>query len=972
MTVVASGELELKLSQSSLTAIEKSLQTSFNKARNINAGLDPKASRSIEGALTDAAKKAGAPAANQFAKAFSGDLGRLAGVVGGGLVAALGAATFAATGFDKAMSGVRAVADATGGEMGQLREAALAAGKATVFSASQAAQAEAELAKAGIDVADILSGGLRGALDLAAAGQIDLAEAATIAAQALNIFKLEGRETSHVADVLAAAANKSAADVSQLGQALRQGGLGASQAGLSLEETAGALALFADNALIGSDAGTSLKTFLARLVPSSNEAAGAMKDLGIEFFDANGNMKSLAAISDVLKEKLGGLTQQQRSLALTTIFGSDATRAATILYGAGAQGVREYTAAVNDQGAAGRNAAIQLDNLAGDLEQLKGSIETALIGAGSGGTTALRGLAQAANDAVGGFIELPSIIQFGATALAGLVGVSLSAAAAFGFLQPKIAATRLQLEGLGPAGAKAAAGLNAASKLTAFAGAATTLAFAIEFLDDRISEAISGKASVSKLTTALIELGDSGKVTGELAKQLGKDLGDLNKKTTGKITFSRDLKKDIKAVDESLAELAGKDLPLAKKAFTELADAAEKNGLPLDQLRRLLPKYGDALTANTNQLKLNAAEKRKAKAAAEELAAAELKANDAAETAFKRTAASLEARAKSLTVNLKGITAGLAESIFGGLIEGMDVEQVKEFSKQFEELGKAIGQSLDVGDLWAKLEADGTASIKSLNKALESQIKALSEWQENLRTVALRGGEEFALELQKMGPNAAGLIDKIAEATAPEFEKLKANFTTAGHLSGTAYAAQLQTELQIVAALAAGGGQKTAVEIAAGVIKGLGKVEPELIALVNALAAQLGIKIPITLDTAAANRQADLLIRKFAEIRGAGPVSAAEVGREERRLGVDLNGNGIIGRQSGGPFAANQTVLVGERGPELVRFRNGGTVVNNTETERVLAASTSIEQNITINEVTADPRVTAFTVATSLGQASTR
>ncbi|MEO6467503.1 MAG: phage tail tape measure protein, partial [Acidimicrobiia bacterium] len=284
---------------------------------------------------TGNASAAAAPKLMSHDKAMS-KLGTGAMIGGGLLVAGFGLAVGAAAQFDKAMSGVGAVSDASAAQMGRLRQAALDAGKATVFSASEAATAEAELAKAGVSTADILGGALRGSLDLAAAGQLELGEAATIAAQAMNVFKLEGSDVGHVADVLAAGANKSAADVSQLGQALQQGGLLARQTGLSLEDTVGALAAFADNALIGSDAGTSLKSMLQRLTPQSKEAKDLMQELGISAYDAAGQFIGLDKFAGNLKSSLKNLTPEQRNSALATIFGSDAVRAANILYDEGA------------------------------------------------------------------------------------------------------------------------------------------------------------------------------------------------------------------------------------------------------------------------------------------------------------------------------------------------------------------------------------------------------------------------------------------------------------------------------------------------------------------------------------------------------------------------------------------------------------------------------------------------------------
>jgi len=348
------------------------------------------------------------------ARTVVSDIGTAAGVSAIGIAAIGGAAVKASTEFNKSMSGVSAVAGATAGELATLREAALKAGADTVFSASEAATAQGELAKAGVSVADILGGALAGSLGLAAAGQLELGAAAEISAQALNIFGLAGDQTTRVADVLAAGANKSAADVAQLGDALRQGGLLAAQTGLSLEETTGVLSLFADNALIGSDAGTSLKTMLQRLAPATGPAARAMEELGLDFFDAQGAFVGIEEVAAQLQDRLGGLSDEQRQTALTTIFGSDAVRGASILMEGGAAAVRDYTTAVTDQGAAARMAAEQLNNLAGDIEQFKGSVETSLIRIGDLFDGVNRNIVQSGTEVVNVFNDFAETPAWGA------------------------------------------------------------------------------------------------------------------------------------------------------------------------------------------------------------------------------------------------------------------------------------------------------------------------------------------------------------------------------------------------------------------------------------------------------------------------------------------------------------------------------------------------------------------------------
>src|SRR5699024_12587 len=168
--------------------------------------------------------------------------------------------------FDHARAQVNAVSGATAEEFDAMRAAALEMGSTTVFSASEAALATEELAKAGLNAAQITGGALAGALDLAAAGGVGLAESATIAANTLNQFQLDASEMTSVADTFAGAANSSATSVTGLGESLKNAGTFAAQSGLSVQETIGILAAFGDQALTGAEAGTALRTTLLRLM----------------------------------------------------------------------------------------------------------------------------------------------------------------------------------------------------------------------------------------------------------------------------------------------------------------------------------------------------------------------------------------------------------------------------------------------------------------------------------------------------------------------------------------------------------------------------------------------------------------------------------------------------------------------------------------------------------------------------------
>ena len=177
-----------------------------------------------------------------------------------GAVAAVGfgVAAKASADFEQAMSYVKATGQDAAANFDALREAAVQMGAETAFSSSEAASGIENLLKAGVSATDVLGGGLKGSLDLAAAGSMAVGEASEIAATALTQFNLSGRDVPHVADLLAAGAGKAQGEVSDLGAALKQSGLVASQFGLSIEETVGGLSAFASAGLLGSDAGTSL------------------------------------------------------------------------------------------------------------------------------------------------------------------------------------------------------------------------------------------------------------------------------------------------------------------------------------------------------------------------------------------------------------------------------------------------------------------------------------------------------------------------------------------------------------------------------------------------------------------------------------------------------------------------------------------------------------------------------------------
>lgn len=317
------------------------------------------------------------------ARTVTKSLGLIAGAAG--VVGVAMNSTKKAMDFQAQMSSMKALTGMSNKQLGQMSKLALKAGQDTAWSALDAAKAEEELAKAGMSTSTIMKGGLTSSLNLATAGGMNLTDAATLMSNSMNAFRDDGLTAAKTANILAGAANASAADMQDLKMGLAAVGPVSAGLEMSLKDTSAALALFSNYSLSGSDAGTSFKTMLMNLQPKTKAQRGLMTDLGLltkqggnAFFDASGKVKKLSDIAGILHNSLSGLTAQQRSATLETLFGSDAIRAGNILYKAGAGGVKKM------YGEMGKVTALQvarqkMNNAKGAVEQFKGALETLQI-----------------------------------------------------------------------------------------------------------------------------------------------------------------------------------------------------------------------------------------------------------------------------------------------------------------------------------------------------------------------------------------------------------------------------------------------------------------------------------------------------------------------------------------------------------------------------------------------------------------
>lgn len=375
-------------------------------------------------------------------------------------IVAAGALTLrAAADFEESMNAVNAAAgglDASSFEA--VRDLAIDLGAATQYSASEAAEAIENLIKNGLTASQVLDGAAAAAVNLAGATGGQLAPAADVVTDVMAQFNKQATELGNVADQVSGVLVASKMGFDDYRLAIGQAGGVAGKLGVSFEDMNAALAATSAAFNGGSDAGTSFKTFLQRLVPQTGDAAGAMEQLGLEFFDAEGKMKSMAAIAEELKTGLAGLSDEQRIAAMTDIFGTDAMRTAIMLGEQGADGINRFAAAI-DAVDADSQAAARMQGFNGAMRELTGAIESLQI------AIADSGLLRWATDAViavTGFVRglvdtNPEILKWGTVvaglaALLGPVIIGLGAlAAAIGAIGIPVAAAIVGVVALGAA-----------------------------------------------------------------------------------------------------------------------------------------------------------------------------------------------------------------------------------------------------------------------------------------------------------------------------------------------------------------------------------------------------------------------------------------------------------------------------------------------------------------------------------------
>lgn len=363
------------------------------------------------------------------------------GLLGGaGLAGSFRATTKSGMEYESAMGTLNAVSGETAEAMAKAAERARELGNDVALPGTSAATATAamvELAKGGMTVQEAMDAA-RGTIALAAAAQIDGGQAAEIQAAALNTFSLKADQAGRVADVLANSANASAAELTDIAQGMQQGGTVAAQFGLSLEDTAAALGMFANSGIQGSDAGTLLKTSLLALTDQGKPAQAAIKELGLTVYDSQGKFVGYSSLMGQLEKASKRMTDEQYQAATATLFGSDAMRMAGIAAKQGQAGFDKMRDAVERQGAALDVASAKMVGLPGAMEKFKNSLEEAGLSLYEHIKGPLTQIVEKGTEIVGFFsgifntlMEIPGAAELATGAILGTVGVLAGLGAAF-------------------------------------------------------------------------------------------------------------------------------------------------------------------------------------------------------------------------------------------------------------------------------------------------------------------------------------------------------------------------------------------------------------------------------------------------------------------------------------------------------------------------------------------------------------
>lgn len=436
------------------------------------------------------------------------------------------AALKAGADFDASMSKVSAIGGVTGDNLDALRNKAKEMGIKTKYSATEAADAFTYMGQAGWESQDMLDG-VAGVMNLAAASGEDLANTANIMTGTLASFKMEASEAGHAADVLAVAASSSNTSVGMMGESFKYAAPLAGSLGYKIEDVSIALGLMANSNIVGSQAGTTLKTALANLAKPTQDMTNCMSDLGISLTDSSGQMKPLRELIGSMRTGFKDLSEEQQANAAATLFGKESMSGMLAVINTSDEDFDNLASKIDGcAGTAENMANIMNDNLKGDLLMLKSTLEGLAITFSENLEPKIRPVVQKVTELLNSFNNLNPETQamifklIGFSAAIGPVFIGIGKVTkGFGILQKGMGSVIGGIEG-------------GVDKLGKFGGSIVNMGGKVSSLGGTISGKLGGAL---KKMPGFMQVGVSGissgvgKITGLFGKLGGKVVGIFDK-----------------------------------------------------------------------------------------------------------------------------------------------------------------------------------------------------------------------------------------------------------------------------------------------------------------------------------------------------------------------------------------------------------------------------------------------------------
>lgn len=681
-------------------------------------------------------------------------------------IALLGAASLKVGGdFQSAFNRVQAATQASGSELEALRKKAqgIALDPNLQFSSVQAAQALENLAKNGASTADILGGAVDATTALATATGAQLATAADITTDVMNNFGKSAEQAAGLVSNITGATVASKFSIDDYRQALGQAGAVAGQLGASFEDFNTALSLTSSGFSSGSDAGTSFKTFLQRLVPQSKEAEEAMHKLGLNFFDTQGKLLPLRDVAGQLQKAFAGLSDQAKNTFGTQIFGADSIRTALLLAKSGSEGFDEMAASIGKVDAAAQGSVLN-QGFTGGLEVFKSSVE---------------GLAQAIADS--------GLLDF----FDGLLRKGASLAAGLAQLNPAVLATGTVLAGLAAAVGPVALALGTlGAALPAIRAGIVEVQGATLLLQNNMGLLRGVLASVLSPTGAIIA------ALGTLALVI------YAARTEGERAYASFQKQSeaTRKLDSSLTPLLDRYDALKSKTQLSAKEQQELRDV-VERVTAIMPEAGTKIDAYGNFIDIAADKARKSIATFQGLdkafalsslpaARAKLKELEEGYASLQRTAVAVNETGKLNGVELTSLGAkGAAENI-GYLRDniaqaGEELDKQRKQVKDFEQAAGLLAGTVGGGLVQALTEADialkffgarteDAAAKAGLLATLQARLKTVQDAKPDLTSKAdIAASNQLIDSLQQQIDqlNKLGLASKEMQKAYAEVQK---------------------------------------------------------------------------------------------------------------------------------------------------------------------------------------------------------